>query len=121
MQKVLYVDDDRMRMRVTMEFLELAGYAVIPTHTGADALQRLKEEAIDLAVVDYYMPGMTGDVVAAEMKHLKPDVPVVIWSGTFSMPVLVAGLADGFVCSGSGPQGLITKISELLAARAARQ
>ena len=39
------------------------GYSVETAHSGPIALKKFKETLIDLAIVDYYMPGMNGDVV----------------------------------------------------------
>jgi len=83
-------------------------------------LKKFKETSIDLAIVDYYMPGMNGDVVAMEMKRLQPFVPIIIFSGTFTLPEMVMAYVDGFVSTSDEPELLVEKVSELLMRKAAR-
>jgi DNA-binding NarL/FixJ family response regulator len=70
---------------------------------------------VDLAIVDYYMPGMNGDLVAIEMKNRKRNVPVIIFSGVFTLSEMVIALVDGFVSTSDEPDALVDKISEVLA------
>ena len=65
--------------------LKLLGYEVLTATNGADGLELFAEKNVNLAVVDYYMHGMGGDSVALEMKRLCPDVPIIIFSGMFTL------------------------------------
>jgi DNA-binding NtrC family response regulator len=67
-----------------------------------------------MAVVDYYMEDMGGDVVAVEMKRAKSDVPIIIFSGSFTLSEMVIALVDGFVYTGEDPEKLLDKIAQLL-------
>jgi CheY-like chemotaxis protein len=118
--KLLYVDDKIDRLEVMKARLGHLGYQVETAHSGPIALQKFKESAIDLAIVDYYMPGMNGDIVAMEMKRLQPFVPIIIFSGTFTLPEMVIALVDGFVSTSDDPDALLEKVSELLMKKAAR-
>jgi CheY-like chemotaxis protein len=118
--KLLYVDDKFDRLEVMKTRLGRLGYSVETAQSGPEALAKFKETAIDLAVVDYYMPGMNGDVVAMEMKRLQPFVPIIIFSGTFTLPEMVMALVDGFVSTSDDPDLLLQKVSELLMKNAAR-
>ena len=117
MATLLYVDDNSLRLQALQARLELLGYEVLTANHGADALEIFKTKQVDLAVVDYYMHGMGGDIVALEMKKLRPDVPIIIFSGAFKMPEMVIALVDGFVFTGNGPERLIEKVAELLPER----
>lgn len=114
MIKLLYVDDNSQRLQALTARLELAGYKVLPAKSGMDALEIFAQQHIDLAVVDYYMSGMGGDIVALEMKRLRSNVPIILFSGTFTLPEMVIALADGFVYTGEDPSRLINKIAEVL-------
>ena len=63
------------------------------------------------------MPGMSGDVLAAEMKRIKAAVPVVLFSGSFNLPEMVIAIVDGFVSSSEDYSALLNKIAELLPPR----
>lgn len=110
---LLYVDDNAQRLQVLCARLELLGYGVLTASNGADALKIFSQRRIDLAVVDYYMPGMGGDMVAVEMKKLRSDVPIVLFSGAFTLPEMVIALVDGFVFTGDEPERLIDKVTQL--------
>ena len=87
--------------------------------SGSEALRIFAANPVDLAIVDYYMPGMNGDLVAMEMKTMKPSVPVIIFSGTFTLSEMVIALVDGFVSTSDEPEALLNKISEVLQPRRA--
>src|SRR6476660_753845 len=112
--QLLYVDDKPDRLAVMKARLERLGYSVELALNGREALRIFQQKPIDLAIVDYYMPGMNGDVVAMEMKRLQPFVPIIIFSGTFTLPEMVMAYVDGFVSTSDEPEVLVEKVSELL-------
>ena len=113
-ETLLYVDDDDARREVVSARLRMLGYQVLIASNGEDALKIFSNSHIDLAVVDYYMPGMNGDLVTLAMKQQKPEVPVIIFSGTFTLCEMVLALVDGFVSTSDEPEALLNKISEVL-------
>ena len=114
MPTLLYVDDDSRRLQVLPARLELLGHKVVIANNGPDALEVFKHRRFDLAIVDYYMPGMGGDLVALEMKRARSDVPIVMFSGAFRLPELVIALVDGFVSTADGAEALLARIAEIL-------
>jgi len=118
---LLYVDDDSRRLQVLPARLELLGYEVLTADNGASGLEIFKKSRVDLAIVDYYMPGMGGDIVTLEMKRIRPDVPVIIFSGTFTMRELVIAFADAFISTADGTDALIHRIAEVLPQRRRRR
>lgn len=114
MANLLYVDDNPQHLQALQNRLELMGYRVLTATNGAEALEIFSRKRISLAVVDYYMQGMGGDMVAVEMKKLRPDVPIIIFSGVFTLPEMVIALVDGFVFTGEEPEKLVNKIRELV-------
>jgi len=116
-ETLLYVDDDALRREVMEERLRQVGYRVVIAANGEDALLKFNAEAIDLAIVDYYMPGMCGDLVAMEMKSKKPNIPVIIFSGTFTLSEMVVAFVDGFISTSDDPGALLDKVADVLAPR----
>lgn len=114
MATLLYVDDNSLRLQALRGRLELLGYEVLTANDGADALELFATRSVHLAVVDYYMHGLGGDLAALEMKRLRPDVPIIIFSGAFTLPEMVIAFVDGFVFTGHGPERLFEKITELV-------
>lgn len=113
-ETLLYVDDNELRTEALAARLRALGYEVFTACDGTHALPIFSSRNIDLAVVDYYMPGMSGDLLAMEMKNRKPSVPIIIFSGSFTLAEMVIAFVDGFVSTSDDPEALINKIAELL-------
>jgi DNA-binding NtrC family response regulator len=118
-ETLLYVDDDILRLDAVSGRLRHLGYQVLSAANGSEALEMFKRSSIDLAIVDYYLPGLSGDLLAMEIKKLNSQVPVIIFSGTFTLAEMVLAYVDGFVSSSSDPEALLDKISEILSRRRA--
>lgn len=120
-ETLLYVDDDALRQEALAGRLRHLGYHVLTASNGPDSLKIFSTSRVDLAIVDYYMPGMSGDLLAIEMKNRKPTVPVIIFSGRFTLAEMVIAFVDGFVSASDDPEALLNKIAEILAPRRAER
>jgi CheY-like chemotaxis protein len=78
---ILCVDDYQDILLGWEMLLEEEGYKVVTAADWSTALQLFNAFPVDEVVLDYQMAGMTGDVIAAPMKALKPDVPILLVSG----------------------------------------
>ncbi len=80
---ILLADDELMLSELLAELLETNGYSVIKVSSGKEALTVLSEEIkVDLAIIDYNMPGMSGLETIAEIRKLKLDIPIILSSGS---------------------------------------
>ena len=82
-EHILYVDDDESIVSLMTRLLERQGYRVsayIDPHEALAAV-RVQPEAIDLAVTDYNMPGMSGLEVAIALREIRADLPILLASG----------------------------------------
>ncbi len=77
---ILCADDSRYVLEGWKTLLELNGYAVLTASDGEEACEEFASHPVDLALLDYHMPYMNGDLAAARMKACKPDVPVALLS-----------------------------------------
>jgi CheY-like chemotaxis protein len=111
---LLYVDDQPERLVVLKAVLESTGYQVLTADSALKGLELFLAEAIDLVVLDYYMPSMDGGAVATKMRRLRPNVPIIIFSGALTLPELVIAMVDGFISTSEEPQMLLEKIADLL-------
>ena len=111
---VLCVDDERIGLRVRKILLEGEGYDVLTAADGKEGLTVFEQNDVDLVVLDYYMPGLNGGQVAAEIRRRRPDVPIILLSAFFSLPPEALELADAFITKGEAPEVLIEKIEQLL-------
>ena len=113
-EMLLYVDDDLAKTEVVAERLRMLGYQVHTAPNAAEGLALFSQYNFDLAVVDYYMPGISGDLLALEMKNRRPEMPVILFSGLFTLSEMVVAFVDGFVSTSDDPDALLDKVAEVL-------
>ncbi|HAI82645.1 MAG TPA: two-component system response regulator [Chitinophagaceae bacterium] len=75
---ILWVDDEIESLQSQKLFLEGKGYEVHTLTNGYDALEFLKENTIDVVLLDESMPGITGLETLAKIKTDYPWLPVVM-------------------------------------------
>ena len=85
--QILLVDDDIASLEVLDEVLTRAGYNVVSADTGYEALEIVREAAIDLALLDFNLPDTTGAVLLQQIKRFQPSVPAIIMSANTSQGV----------------------------------
>jgi signal transduction histidine kinase len=85
--RVLVVDDDAMVAAGTTAMLEDLGHTVLSADSARSALAILEaEKDVDIVLTDYAMPGMTGSELAAQLRKIRPELPVVIVTGYSEAP-----------------------------------
>jgi CheY-like chemotaxis protein len=96
LRKVLVVDDDPVVGKSFHRVLSQdKGYIVITAHNAAEALERMREQQVDLVVTDIKMPGMDGVELAERVRARQPWTPVVIVTGYGSTANEQRALAAG--------------------------
>jgi len=81
-ETILLVEDEMALRRVAERILSSAGYTVISTGTGAEALAQLDAHPqIALVLSDVVMPGMSGHELAVEVLRRRPEIAVLLASG----------------------------------------
>ncbi len=111
---LLYVDDKPERLELLKVLLETRGYQVITALNGPDGLRSFLTHKIKLAILDYYMPSMDGGAVALQMRQLRSDIPIIIFSGALTLPDRVMAAIDGFINTSEEPEVLLARIAELV-------
>jgi CheY-like chemotaxis protein len=108
------VDDERIGLRVRKIMLESHGFHVLTACDGHEGIAVFDKNQVDLVVLDYFMPGMNGGDVAAELRKRRPDVPIIFLSAYFSLPPEALELANAFITKGDPPDSLLEKIEQLM-------
>lgn len=92
-ETILVVDDEPGVRAVTAGFLRRAGYDVLESASGADALSIIADKPnIALVVLDVMMPGMNGDEVARRLHGVRPELPVLFVTGYSDLALLPEGV-----------------------------
>ena len=79
---ILLADDEEMLSDLLAELLESNGYNVIKVSSGKEALRVLTEEIkVDLLIIDYNMPEMSGLETVVKIRKLNLEMPVILSSG----------------------------------------
>ena len=80
---ILLADDEPMLGDLLAELLETNGYSVIKVTSGSEVLTVLTEEIkVDLAIIDYNMPGLSGLETISEIRKLNMEIPIILSSGS---------------------------------------
>ena len=74
---ILWADDEIDLLKPHILFLTQKGYDITPVNSGTDALDKL-DENFDLIFLDENMPGLSGLETLAQIKKIRPHVPVVM-------------------------------------------
>jgi len=95
--RVLLVDDDEALRGLGQAMLTRLGYDVVACARSPDALETLAAapERFALVVTDYTMPSLTGAQLAVACQHLRPDLPVLLYTGWLEVPEAGHALALG--------------------------
>jgi PAS domain S-box-containing protein len=88
-ETILLVEDEDALRQVATRILTRAGYHVLATNGGAQAIHvaQTHPTAISLLLTDVIMPNMLGNEVAARIRAVRPGIPVLYMSG-YAQPVL---------------------------------
>jgi len=118
-EMILLVDDEPTVLAMWSDFLVDRGYTVITAENGPIGIEKYKKmrHAIDLVILDYIMPGMSGKEVLEVLKEIDENVRVLIASGyseNGQAKDLFAGAADGFLQKPATMFQLISKIRSIL-------
>ena len=76
--KILWVDDEIESLQSQILFLESKGYEVNALTNGFDAIDFVKENPVDVVLMDETMPGITGLETLAKIKEVNQQIPVVL-------------------------------------------
>ena len=91
---ILFVDDEDSVVRLGREVLESLGYHPVVCRTADEALEifQVEPKRFDLLITDRTMTGMSGNRLAQECRRLRPDLPVILCSGSNG----ISGLGDAY-------------------------
>jgi DNA-binding NtrC family response regulator len=92
---VLVVDDDPAILEMTEDLLTGAGFEVTTAQSTEQAIARAADRDFSVVLTDLHMPGKDGLELMAELRHLRPETPVVLMTAFGSIGSAVAAIRSG--------------------------
>jgi len=117
--RILVVDDNEMNRDMLTRRLQRQGHTVVLASNGREALDRLREEEVDLVLLDILMPELDGFQVLERMNAANQlrDVPVIVLSALDHLEGIVRCIemgADDYVSKPFNPVVLRARVSASL-------
>ena len=94
MKHILIVDDE-LGSRESLKAIFAHDYKVSSASSAAEALKRMSDDKVDLALLDVIMPDKDGLSLLKETQNLYPDVPVIMVSASTSVRPVVEAIRAG--------------------------
>jgi CheY-like chemotaxis protein len=114
-RRLLCVDDDSAFRQFYKNLLGSYGYEVTVAASAKQALKVFLSRKVDAVLTDFEMPGMTGAELAARLKKMRPDLPVLLVSGSAAMQHTPPSGIDATVAKGAASSKLVDQIEQALA------
>lgn len=111
------VEDDIDLQKVLAQYLELSGFQVYTANHGEHGLRIFKEHHVDLCILDVMMPVMDGFELAAEIRKLDREMPVVFLTAKNQKEDRLRGLkigADDYITKPFEAEELVLRLNNIL-------
>ncbi|HEV2402065.1 MAG TPA: response regulator [Candidatus Sulfotelmatobacter sp.] len=102
--RVLCVENHSEYLDALTYMLESAGYEVVKATSGSQGVRMLANQPVDGVLLEYDLPDATGSAVRAEMKRVKPEVPVLLFAGVGSQTPFLLRFFDSYLRNTERPE-----------------
>ncbi len=92
---ILVVDDERSIRDMMLMTLQYERYSVATAGSGHEALTWLEEHPVDAVLLDIKMSGMDGMETLERIKHMRPELPVIILTGHGTIETAIEATRKG--------------------------
>ena len=116
-ERILIVEDERPMRTALADTLADQGYRSLTAADGDSGLERALEEHPDLILLDVMMPGRSGYSVAAELRRLGHNIPILMLTAKGQIEDRVDGLdagADDYLVKPFATRELLARVRALL-------
>lgn len=113
---LLCIHRDPAQLRLLQEH----GYELLTATNGSDGLRLFMSRPVDAIVLDYRLGLLDGGVVAAEIKKVKPKVPIVRLAEDVELPDDALKSVDALVAKSDGPEFLLASLRSVLDIKASQ-
>jgi len=78
---ILIIDDEQIIVKATRKVLLLEGFKIDEAFDAEHAIQKMKENSYKLIISDLMLPRITGIELIDQIKHIHPNIPIIVISG----------------------------------------
>ena len=119
MKKILVIEDDRLILETTSDFLATSGYEVLKAANGGEGISLAKVQSPDLILCDILMPGIDGHEVYRILHNdiTTADIPFIFLSSLSDKQDIRLGMqmgADDYVTKPADPAELLKTVETRL-------
>jgi len=111
---ILCIDDHWKGLIARKMLLEKNGYEVLEASRVEEGLKLFLSRNVDAVVLDYQMPGTSGDQIAERMKRINSHVPIMLLSNYGPLPKSKLRSVDSFLTKSQPPDILLSTLQGLL-------
>jgi DNA-binding response OmpR family regulator len=114
---ILLAEDERKLRDLVRSYLERAGFTVLSTESGAEALSLVSSASVDLLILDLGLPDVSGETVAREIRESGNGPPILMLTAKSAEEDRVRGLelgADDYVTKPFSPRELVLRVQAIL-------
>jgi signal transduction histidine kinase/DNA-binding response OmpR family regulator len=118
--KLLLVDDNKQSLKLINAIFSIEGYETITAYDGAQAIEILKKEPVDLVISDILMPNVDGYYLCFKIRTnpLLKNIPVIIYTATYTSKseerLAMEMGADLFIRKPAPSQVLLDSVAKVL-------
>lgn len=116
MAKILVCDDDKAIVEAISIYLQQEGYEIVTAYDGVEAMEVLRNQKIDLLIIDIMMPRLDGIRATLKIRGENP-LPIIILSAKSEDADKILGLnvgADDYVTKPFSPLELVARVKSQL-------
>jgi DNA-binding response OmpR family regulator len=104
-----------------LRLLQENGYELVTATNGRDALRLFMSRPVDAIVLEYHLGLLDGSVIAAEIKQVRPKVPIVMLADHLELPDGALKSVDALVAKSDGPHFLLATVHFVLNVKPAQR
>jgi CheY-like chemotaxis protein len=111
---ILCIDDEVLGLEIRKVVLEREGYVVYTATDGPTGIRLFRQHPVDAVILDFAMPGMDGGAVAAALREICPNIPILLLSAYLTLPEEVQHVVTLVANKGDGALALLQNVKKIL-------
>lgn len=112
--KILCVDDSNADLLLCQRSLARMGFDVMTASGGEAAMELMRKHCFDIAVLDYQMPGANGLELAQQIREIRGQLPIILFSGAVPSEASASPWIDRAVDKNEGTGVLLSALQEVM-------